>query len=939
MKPLLFSTLLLFFAVSPGHALSQSKCLPPAIPPFAGNLFTPEQEMILGDAVAAHLESNFRVIDDEEVTSHLRRIGQRLIALLPPTKLEFHFFVVDINEMNAFTLPGGRVYVTRKMIAFAKNEDELAGVVAHELGHIVARHSTNDMSIMFRELVGVTSLSDRRDIFEKYNKFIDSRYKKSKLGDKLGSREDRDQNAADLIGLYLMAGAGYDAQAQAGFWDRYHETKGKTGTFFSSLFGTTKPEQKRLAEMFKLFAALPAECRATPRVSNQTEFEKWQRVVVKYSGLGRRELLSGLISKTKLDPPLRSSVYHIRYSPDGKYLLAQDDSGISVLTREPLASLFRINTPDAYAAQFSPSSQQVVLYTSNLRVEAWSVEKQELEWANEVVIRSSCMQTSLAPTGKVLACLDDNATLSLLDVDQGTTIFERKNFTIPSFFESVSSMLTALAPISEEGRYINMSFTPDGHYFLAGDRSYGWNALGAFAEDKAFSFDLQERKPLSLKNDLKKLAINGFSFLGSKKIISNYFIDGQSSVFSFPAGDLLERITGPSHWKSATHDNFALVVGGSASGAAYSFTTKKFVRPGNNRLLDVYDGDGVTETPNGEIAIYPFGGGPPKILVIPENPLGRIHAFDLSPDLDYLAVSTNFRGAVWSLSQGKMMTYARGFRGAHFADDGLVYLDFPKFDSNPRTIGRLDLKPGGELTRGPDVTQTSMTQYGPVLIRTARDKVMKDGKEYLDYSKPVSNVEVYSAATLEKLWEQKFPKGIPTMVPSGRYGTLLQMLWAADKTAMAEIQADPHLSQRYQKSNDSATDYFIKVLELKTGKETNRLIVETGGGAFRIREAFAYRDALVISDSENRTSVYSLKDGTLRGRVFGNRAMAGGNVLCVENESGQLTLYSLETLEHRGKLTFADRVRLIRFSPDGDRLAVLTSRQNVYKFKVADIKG
>ena len=163
---LLAALIFVVWASTSVPSFAQSKCQAPDIPPFPGNLFSPEQETALGDAVAAHLESNFRVIDDQDVTGYLRRIGQRLIDVMPPTKLHFQFFVVDINEMNAFTLPGGRIYVTRKMIAFAKNEDELAGVVAHELGHIIARHSSNDMSVLFRETAGVTALGDRRDVFE-----------------------------------------------------------------------------------------------------------------------------------------------------------------------------------------------------------------------------------------------------------------------------------------------------------------------------------------------------------------------------------------------------------------------------------------------------------------------------------------------------------------------------------------------------------------------------------------------------------------------------------------------------------------------------------------------------------------------------------------------------------------------------------------------------
>jgi tricorn protease-like protein len=85
--------------------------------------------------------------------------------------------------------------------------------------------------------------------------------------------------------------------------------------------------------------------------------------------------------------------------------------------------------------------------------------------------------------------------------------------------------------------------------------------------------------------------------------------------------------------------------------------------------------------------------------------------------------------------------------------------------------------------------------------------------------------------------------------------------------------------------------------------------------------------------------VYSLASGALRGRVFGNRATLSStaNLLCVENESGQLTFYDLNSFEKRGQLNFAERVRTVRFSADGKRLAVLTAGQAVYTFDVATL--
>ena len=71
--------------------------------------------MYLGDAVAEHIQHNYRVIEDPEVTAYLTSIGERLTKHLPLNHLRFQFFLVELPEANAFVIPGGRIYVARKL--------------------------------------------------------------------------------------------------------------------------------------------------------------------------------------------------------------------------------------------------------------------------------------------------------------------------------------------------------------------------------------------------------------------------------------------------------------------------------------------------------------------------------------------------------------------------------------------------------------------------------------------------------------------------------------------------------------------------------------------------------------------------------------------------------------------------------------------------------
>ena len=111
--PILCVLLLILTIIFPSAA--QQPCTPP-LPGASGrdsNIFTEEQEIHLGDAVAEYIQKDYRVIEDPEVTAYLTKIGERLTRHLPLNKLRFQFFLVDLPDANAFVLPGGRIYVSR----------------------------------------------------------------------------------------------------------------------------------------------------------------------------------------------------------------------------------------------------------------------------------------------------------------------------------------------------------------------------------------------------------------------------------------------------------------------------------------------------------------------------------------------------------------------------------------------------------------------------------------------------------------------------------------------------------------------------------------------------------------------------------------------------------------------------------------------------------
>jgi len=481
----------------------QGDCLPPVALPTATepNIFSQEQEVYLGEAGAEQIQKNYHVIEDARLTGYLTRIGEQLNKNLPLTNLRFQFFLVDLPDANAFVLPGGRIYVSRKLVALAQSEDELAGVIAHELGHLVSHESAIDITRRFKEVLGVTEVTDRRDIFEKYNQLIDNFRRKPEA---FKPRESG-QMVADQAGFYALVKAGYDPAALARFWDRMTETKGRTGTFFSDLFGSTRPEERRLREMLKAVASLPPTCISARTAAQSEEFKQWQSSVISYTGVGRSESLHAVLTKQQLSPPLRSDISHIRFSPDGKYVLAQDDSGINILTREPFAPLFRIEAPDANPANFTPDSQSIVFYTDNLRVEYWSVAGAKMTDAKEVVVRKGCLQAALSPDGKFLACLNPDFELNLIGVASGQSVLQKKEFYAPDYWQYLMILGELLNRKFDGGNFglqlISMGFSPDGHYFAAGYNGplvFRMTRIGYVAE----AFDLTTLGKVSLPDSL-----------------------------------------------------------------------------------------------------------------------------------------------------------------------------------------------------------------------------------------------------------------------------------------------------------------------------------------------------------------------------------------------------------------------------------------------------
>lgn len=122
----------------------------------AGCGISTQQEMQLGAQYSQQINAQLPIVQDREVNRYINVLGDSIAELTSRGDLDWHFFVVNSDEVNAFAVPGGYIYVNRGLIERSRNLSELAGVLGHEIGHVVKRHTVKQIQQQQGAQVGVT---------------------------------------------------------------------------------------------------------------------------------------------------------------------------------------------------------------------------------------------------------------------------------------------------------------------------------------------------------------------------------------------------------------------------------------------------------------------------------------------------------------------------------------------------------------------------------------------------------------------------------------------------------------------------------------------------------------------------------------------------------------------------------------------------------------
>jgi len=217
----------LVFLLSATLVASQTQITPP------DNKYTVAQDLELGQKAAAEARQQMPVMRDDAVTSYVEEIGRRLTAGVRPDlrhpEFRYTFEVINVREINAFALPGGPMFVNRGMIEAAKSEGEVAGVMAHELSHVVLRHGTAQASKATKYEVGQVAGAVLGAIIGGGWGQVISQGTQFGLGAAFMRFSREFERQADIEGSHIMARAGYEPREMANMFKTIEKQGGSGG--------------------------------------------------------------------------------------------------------------------------------------------------------------------------------------------------------------------------------------------------------------------------------------------------------------------------------------------------------------------------------------------------------------------------------------------------------------------------------------------------------------------------------------------------------------------------------------------------------------------------------------------------------------------------------------------------------------------------------------
>jgi predicted Zn-dependent protease len=240
-------------------------------PALLAGCISEEREKELGNQIAAHVNAQIPLVRDVPLNLYVNELGRMLARHSERPELEYHFYIIDTDGVNAFALPGGHIYVNRGLIERTSNVAELAGVLAHEIGHVAARHGAESLqrqlrtsgvsSLLYQTILGREPLLDQEAL---------------KLGGQLWSaaHSRHDESEADQLAVRYLIDTGVDPRGMLTLFTSLleEERQNPHGTA-AEWFSTHPNTERRLAlTRSRIQELLPKPPQARALASNNASY-------------------------------------------------------------------------------------------------------------------------------------------------------------------------------------------------------------------------------------------------------------------------------------------------------------------------------------------------------------------------------------------------------------------------------------------------------------------------------------------------------------------------------------------------------------------------------------------------------------------------------------------------------------------------------------------
>ena len=275
-------------------------------------MISEKQEMEMGKAAAQQIEARYGVINDPQVTDRVNRIGQSLVDVCGRKNLKYTFKVLNTEDVNALACPGGYIYVFKGLLDYMPSDAELAGVLGHEIGHVVKRHTVRQIEKnMWTQIVAILAgvASGNGDVLAMG----------MVVGNALAAGYSRaDESAADREGFAYTVKAGYSPYAMLVTMNKLQSLAAESGNPGWGIFDSHPDPAQRIRNMYKLMDLLkitPSPVSNTDDTASVQEVfengkDKWEFRIAAAAGgnkpMYRAELLAGALyqvrQREQIDP-------------------------------------------------------------------------------------------------------------------------------------------------------------------------------------------------------------------------------------------------------------------------------------------------------------------------------------------------------------------------------------------------------------------------------------------------------------------------------------------------------------------------------------------------------------------------------------------------------------------------------------------------------------